>query len=101
MKQGRFLIAIILIAATATVVSAEEPADSNQNLKKGEGDQSLRSPLEVAVIPIFRGIVFQVRIFILEMAKMPFSAEIISWKLHFCHFHKFSQKRSPFISILW
>jgi hypothetical protein len=41
-----------------------------------ERDQSLRSPLKVAIIPTFRGIVIQVRIFELKMAKKAFSAEI-------------------------
>jgi hypothetical protein len=39
-------------------------------------DQSQRSPLKVAIIPTFRGIVVQVRIFGLKRAKIPFSAEI-------------------------
>jgi hypothetical protein len=51
-------------------------------------DRSVRSPLKVAIIPTFRGIVAQVWIFKLKMAKMPFSAEISPWKLPFFHFRK-------------
>ena len=42
----------------------------------GTSDKSLRSPLKVAIIPYFRGIVVQVRIFGLEMPLLPFSYEI-------------------------
>jgi hypothetical protein len=37
-------------------------------------DQSVRSPLKPEINPTFRGIVVQVRIFVLKRAKMPFSA---------------------------
>jgi hypothetical protein len=53
-------------------------------------DESLRSPLKVSIIPTFRGIVVQVRIFRLEMPFLPFSAEIFSLKRHFCHLQLFS-----------
>jgi hypothetical protein len=52
-------------------------------------EQSLRSTLKVAIICPFRGIVVQVRIFVLEMPFLPFSAEIFSLKRHFCHFQHF------------
>jgi hypothetical protein len=50
------------------------------------GDQSLRSPLKVAIIPTFRGIVAQVRIFRLKMAKKAFSAEIFLLEMAFLPF---------------
>jgi hypothetical protein len=37
-------------------------------------EQSLRSPLKVAIVPTFKGIVVQVRIFELKRAKKAFSA---------------------------
>jgi hypothetical protein len=52
----------------------------------GENDQSLRSPLKPGINPTFRGIVVQVRIFVLKRAKKAFSAEIFSLKGLFCHF---------------
>jgi hypothetical protein len=57
---------------------------------ESEQEMSLRSPLKVAIIPISRGIVVQVRIFGLKMPFLPFSAEIIHWKWNFCHFQLFS-----------
>ena len=59
-------------------------------------DLSVRNPLKVAIIPTFRGIVVQVRIFGLKRAKKAFSAEVYSWKGHFCHFQPFREvSREP------
>ncbi len=52
-------------------------------------DESLRSPLKVAIIPTFKGIVVQVRIFRLKRAFLPFLAGIFSWRRPFCHFQRF------------
>jgi hypothetical protein len=49
-------------------------------------DRSVRSPLKVAIIPIFRGIVCQVRIFRLKRAKMPFSATKLLLEMAFLPF---------------
>jgi hypothetical protein len=48
---------------------------------------SVRSPLKVAIICLFRGIDVQVRIFRLNRAKKAFSAENFSCKCYFCYFH--------------
>jgi hypothetical protein len=53
-------------------------------------DQSLRSPLKVAIIPPFRGIDAQVRISRLKRPFLPFSARIFFCKRPFCHFQRFS-----------
>jgi hypothetical protein len=53
-----------------------------------ELDRSLRSPLKVAIIPTFRGIVVQLRILGLERVKKAFSAKSLFWKWHFGYFHK-------------
>jgi hypothetical protein len=50
-------------------------------------EQSVRSPLKVAIICLFRGIDVQVRIFRLNRAKKAFSAENFSCKCYFCYFH--------------
>jgi hypothetical protein len=42
--------------------------------------QEVSGPLKPGINPTSRGIVVQVRIFGLKMAKMPFSAEISPWK---------------------
>jgi hypothetical protein len=52
-------------------------------------DKSLRSPLKVAIIPTFRSIVVQVRIFGLEMAKRAFPAEIFLLEMAFLPFSAF------------
>jgi hypothetical protein len=49
-------------------------------------DQSVRSPLKVAIIPTFRGIVVQVRIFRLKRVKMPFSARKLLLEMAFLPF---------------
>ena len=49
-------------------------------------EQSLRSPLKVAIICHFRSIVVHIRFFGLKLAKMPFSAEISPLKQHFLHY---------------
>jgi hypothetical protein len=59
------------------------------------GDVSVRSPLKVVIIPTFRGIVVQVRIFRLKRAKKAFSAEIFPWKWHFCHFQSIQNDKRP------
>jgi hypothetical protein len=52
-------------------------------------EQSLRSPLKVAIIPPFRGIVVQIRIFGLKRAKRAFSAEIYLLEMPFLPFSSF------------
>jgi hypothetical protein len=52
-------------------------------------EQSLRSPLKVAIIPTFRGIVVQVRILRLKRAKKAFPAEISPWDAIFAIFSYF------------
>jgi hypothetical protein len=59
-------------------------------------EQSVRSPLKVPIIPTFRGIVSQVRIFVLEMPFLPFSAEIFSWQRHFFYFQLFFDRPLSF-----
>jgi hypothetical protein len=49
-------------------------------------EQSLRSLLKVAIIPTFRGIVCQIRIFGLEMAKKAFSARKLLLEMTFLPF---------------
>jgi hypothetical protein len=49
-------------------------------------DQSLRSPLKVAIIPTFSGIVVQVWILVLKRAKKAFSAEISLLEMSFLPF---------------
>jgi hypothetical protein len=67
------------------------PAFSNDNLT----DMSVRSPLKPGINPTFRGIVVQVRILLLKMPFLPFSAETIPWKCHFFIF--FPVPFSPFL----
>jgi hypothetical protein len=66
-------------------------------IKKGE--QSLRSPLKVATIPTFRGIVAQVRLLVLKRAKKAFPAEIFPLKWYFCLFQQSSPH--PLLSVAY
>jgi len=49
-------------------------------------EHSLRSPLKVVIIPTFRGIVVQVRIFVLKRAKKAFSARKLPLGMAFLPF---------------
>jgi hypothetical protein len=80
---------------TEPVVHKNEKNGTDEKFIPIPRDQSLRSPLKVAIIPTFRGIVAQVRIFGLEMPFLPFSTEIFSWNWHFCHFQLLSPLPFP------